>query len=71
VVGTTFAKQFIHTGREFVFLKYWIFFRPRHGTIIGIFPNRFYHHTRQNIGFIQVGVALIVKVKVAFAGAKR
>jgi len=71
LVGTVFVNQFIHSGREFIFLEYWTFFRPQHGIVLGIFSSKVYHDTRQNIGFIQVGVALTAKARVAFIGAKR
>jgi hypothetical protein len=47
------------------------FLPTQHGTVLEILFNKVYHHTRQNIGFAQVGVAFIVKAKVASTSAKR
>ncbi len=42
-----------------------------HETILGLFSSKMYHDTKRNIRDTQVGVALIVKAKVAFGGTKK
>jgi hypothetical protein len=48
-----------------------IFFHPQHGSILGMYFYKIYHGTCRNIGYIQVGVALTTKVKIANVGGKR
>lgn len=59
------------TGGEFLLPEYGLFFRPRHGTILGFKSRIVYHGTRRNVGFTQVAVALFTKLKIMRGGLKR
>ncbi len=70
LAGVHFLGQGICGGGEFVFLEYRVFFRSQHGTILGFFSSKVYHGMRQNIGFTQLGAAIIAKAQVATSGGK-
>jgi hypothetical protein len=61
----------VRAGGEFYLAEYGVYFRPRHGTVLALNSSKVWHGSRRNIGFTQLGVALLAKKKVADGGAKR
>jgi hypothetical protein len=67
-LGTTFKG---HGGVEFMFVDYRLVFKPNHDNILGLYSNKVHHGIKKNIGYTQVGVILITKIKVVIARVKK
>lgn len=61
----------VRAGGEFYLAEYGVYFRPRHGTALAFHSSKVCHGTRRNIGFTQLGIALLAKKEVADRGTKR
>ena len=62
-----------NTGRggEFVFPEWNIYIKPQQGTILLFDSSKIYHYTRENFGFPQIGIALVLKEKVIRAACEK
>ena len=62
-----------NTGRggEFVFPEWNIYIKPQQGTILLFDSSKIYHYTRENFGFTQIGIALVLKEKVIKAACEK
>jgi len=67
-LGTKFKG---HGGGEFMFVNYRLDFKPNHDNILGLYSNKVHHGIKKNIGYTQVGVVLITKIKIVIASVKK